>query len=71
MADVTEQRRGVYFEAGYAIGIGLPVKWCIRKDDLTIVHFDTRQYNHVVWESIQELKEKLYDIICAVIGSKP
>jgi nucleoside 2-deoxyribosyltransferase len=70
VADVTEQKRGVYFEAGYAIGIGLPVIWCVKKDDLTNVHFDTRQYNHVVWESIQELKEKLYDIICAVIGRK-
>ena len=70
VADVTEQKRGVYFEAGYAIGRDLPVIWCVRKDDLTNVHFDTRQYNHVVWESTQELKEKLYDVICAVIGRK-
>jgi nucleoside 2-deoxyribosyltransferase len=70
VADVTEQKRGVYFEAGYAIGRNLPVIWCVRKDDLTNVHFDTRQYNHVVWESTKELKEKLYDVICAVIGRK-
>ena len=70
VADVTEQKRGVYFEAGYAIGRDLPVIWCVRKDDLSNVHFDTRQYNHVVWESTQELKEKLYDVICAVIGRK-
>jgi len=70
VADVTEQKRGVYFEAGYAIGKDLPVIWCVRKDDLNNVHFDTRQYNHVVWESTQELKEKLYDIICAIIGRK-
>jgi nucleoside 2-deoxyribosyltransferase len=68
VADVTEQKHGVYFEAGYAIGKNLPVIWCVRKDDLANVHFDTRQYNHIVWKSTQELKEKLYDIICAVIG---
>ena len=70
VADVTEQKHGVYFEAGYAIGYNLPVIWCVRKDDLSNVHFDTRQYSHVVWESDQELKEKLYDVICAIIGKK-
>lgn len=70
VADVTEQKHGVYFEAGYALGRDLPVIWCVRKADLTNVHFDTRQYNHVVWESTEELKEKLYDIICALIGRR-
>jgi hypothetical protein len=48
VADVTQQKHGVYFEAGYALGLGLPVLWCVRKDDLGKVHFDTRQYNHIV-----------------------
>lgn len=47
VADVTEQKLGVYFEAGYAIGLGLPVLWSVRKDNLENVHFDTRQYNHI------------------------
>ena len=25
VADITEQKRGVYFEAGFALGLGLPV----------------------------------------------
>jgi nucleoside 2-deoxyribosyltransferase len=70
VADVTQQQRVVYFEAGYAIGRNLPVIWCVRKDDLKNVHFDTRQYNHVVWETTDELKEKLYDVICAVVGRR-
>ena len=70
VADVTEQKHGVYFEAGYALGRDVPVIWCVRKDDLSGVHFDTRQYNHVVWESPEELKEKLYDTICAIIGKR-
>lgn len=59
VADVTGGRQGVYFEAGYAIGRGLPVIWTVRKDYLSAVHFDTRQYNHVVWETPAELCEKL------------
>jgi nucleoside 2-deoxyribosyltransferase len=46
VADVTEQKNGVYFEAGYALGLGLPVIWTVRKDDAKNVHFDTAQYNH-------------------------
>jgi len=70
VAEVTEHKRVVYFEAGYAIGRNLPVIWCVRKDDLDNVHFDTRQYNHVVWKTTDELKEKLYDVICAVVGRR-
>ncbi|MFC1889696.1 hypothetical protein ACFL4G_08080 [Thermodesulfobacteriota bacterium] len=70
VADVTEQKAGVYFEAGFAIGIGIPVIWSVRKDDHENVHFDTRQYNHIVWESHDELEDQLYDFICAQIGKK-
>jgi hypothetical protein len=59
VADVSGQRPGVYFEAGYAMGLGLPVIWCCRRDDLENVHFDTRQYSHVVWESPQDLVERI------------
>lgn len=68
VADVTEQKHGVYFEAGYALGLGFPVIWSVRKDHLSKVHFDTRQYNHIVWESEEQLKEQLYNFICAIIG---
>jgi nucleoside 2-deoxyribosyltransferase len=70
IADVTEQKQGVYFEAGYAIGLGLPVIWCVKKNELKEVHFDTRQYNHIAWNNELELKEKLYDFICAIIGKR-
>jgi len=67
VADVTGQRQGVYFEAGYAIGLGRPVIWCVRKNNLEQVHFDTRQYNHIVWETVNDLREQLYQMIRAVI----
>jgi hypothetical protein len=59
VADVTNQRHGVYFEAGYAIGRGIPVIWSCRSDDFEHVHFDTRQYNHVVWDDETDLKDKI------------
>ena len=68
VADVTLQRPGVYFEAGYAIGLGLPVFWCVRSDDLKNVHFDTRQYNHIVWEDEKYLAEQLHLFVTAIIG---
>jgi len=70
VADVTQQKAGVYYEAGYAHGLGIPVIWCVRRDDLDKVHFDTRQYNHILWENEEELKEKLHDVILATIGKK-
>ena len=70
IADVTQQKQGVYFEAGFALGLKLPVIWCVRSDDLSNVHFDTRQYCHVVWDTPDDLREKLYNVICAIIGKR-
>lgn len=68
VADVTLQRPGVYFEAGYALGLGLPVFWCVRSDDLANVHFDTRQYNHIIWDNEQHLSEQLHTFVTAIVG---
>lgn len=68
VADVTGQRPGVYFEAGYALGIGLPVFWSVHRDELPHVHFDTRQYNHIVWDSEAHLADQLYTFVTAIVG---
>lgn len=70
VADVTQQKQGVYFEAGFAIGLSKPVIWCVNKKHLKKVHFDTRQFNHIVWETPADLQEKLYNVISAVIGKR-
>ena len=49
IADVTGHRQGVYFEAGFAMGLGLPVIWTCQKDQKNKCYFDTRQYNHIFW----------------------
>lgn len=71
IADTTEQNNGVYyFEAGYALGQGLPVIWSVRKDDVKNVHFDTAQYNQIRWESAPQLEEAMFNYICAIIGQR-
>ncbi len=65
VADFTGDRGGVYFEAGYAMGLGIPVIWTCRADYVEKLHFDTRQYNHIVWESVPQLKDRLRDRIAA------
>lgn len=71
VADFTGHRGGVYFEAGFAMGLGLPVFWTCRKDGLADLHFDIRQYNCIVWETKEELAIKLQLRIEAVIGKGP
>lgn len=64
-------RGGVYFEAGYAMGMQIPVIWTCRKDLINDIHFDTRQFNHITWETPDDLAEKLKNRIEAVIGEGP
>ena len=70
VADFTGQRGGVYFEAGLAAGLGKPVVWLCRRADLKDVHFDTRQYNFLLWdaEHPDELARGLQNRIEATIG---
>jgi nucleoside 2-deoxyribosyltransferase len=67
VADFTGHRHGVYFEAGFALGLGLPVIWTCRKQDIENAHFDTRQYNHILWETADELCTKLKNRVLATI----
>ena len=71
VADFTGGRGGVYFEAGFAMGLGIPVIWTCRADDIDGLHFDTQQYNHVVWTSADDLRLKLADRIVATLGPGP
>ena len=64
-------RGGVYFEAGFALGLGIPVIYTCRKSDIDKLHFDTRQYNHIVWETPEDLRTALKNRILAVIGEGP
>ena len=64
-------RGSVYYEAGFARGLGIPVISTCRRDKLGDVHFDTRQYAHIAWDSPSELCDALESRIGAVIGEGP
>lgn len=70
VADLTGQRAGVYFEAGFALGLGLSVIWMVREDELASIHFDNRQYNFIRWrlDSLEEARSRLTNRIVATIG---
>jgi hypothetical protein len=68
VADFTGQRGGVYFEAGFAWGLNLPVIWTCRKDYFDKLHFDVRQFNCVEWTDAGSLAVALQMRIEAVIG---
>src|SRR5262249_31088285 len=56
VADFTQHKAGVYFEAGYALGLGRNVIWTCGETDFKRAHFDTRSYNHIVYNSTAHLR---------------
>jgi len=73
LADFTGHRGGVYYEAGFARGLGLEVIWTCNADDLDNLHFDIRQYNCIIWEKtkLTDFKSKIKNRIESVIGKGP
>ena len=65
------ERGGVYYEAGFAHGLRLPVIFSCREDSLDKLHFDTSHYSHIVWTDPVDLQEKLKNRILAVLGEGP
>lgn len=71
VADMTHGKDGargsVYFEAGFATGLDIPIIYTCRRDLIDKVHFDIRQYAHILWETPEELRKGLIDKIQARI----
>ena len=70
VADFTGNRGGVYFEAGFAMGLGLPIVWTCREGRLSRIHFDNRQYNFVTWNKndLTDFRKRLHNRIEATLG---
>ena len=75
VADFTHGKNGasggVYFEAGFAFGLNIPVIYLCRNDSIDKIHFDTRQYHHITWSSPERLRTDLKNRILALIGEGP
>ena len=68
-----EPRGGVYYEAGFAYGLGSEVVYTCRADFVGALHFDTRQFNHIVWNADQlpDFRKALRNRIERAIGVGP
>lgn len=78
IADFTDDNaENVYYEAGYAYGLGIPVISCCRKDRITDkekgLPFDRRNYHHHEWEDSFDSKawEKFAESIKHAIIAEP
>jgi hypothetical protein len=71
VADYTGQVNGVYFEAGFAPGLGLTVIPTCRADEVPKLHFDIKHLNTLLWNTPAELADGLNRRIRAVIGAGP
>jgi nucleoside 2-deoxyribosyltransferase len=59
IADFTQQRQGVYFEAGFALGQGKQVIYLCSEADFEHCHFDTNHYPHIKYKDHNDLKIQL------------
>lgn len=59
VADFTEHKHGVYFEAGFAIGLGKPLIFLCHQKEFVNSHFDTNHYPHILYDSCEDLIQKL------------
>jgi hypothetical protein len=43
----------------------------VKESDVDKLHFDTRQYNHIVYTKTEDLNAQLFNRIAATIGMGP
>ena len=76
VANVRRKRTGlangnVHYEAGFALGLGLPVIYTCREDCKAYLNFDTRQINHIFWRDAADLARQLQERLEGQFGHGP
>lgn len=73
IAEMTGHRGGVYFEAGFAHGLGLPVIYMVQEHDKDNVHFDVQSQNFILWspDDLPDARKRLENRIRATLGQGP
>ena len=64
-------RGGVYYEAEFALGLGLEFIRSCRADQIEALHFDVNHHYHIAWNTPEELREGLERRILALVGEGP
>lgn len=67
VADFSFHKNGVYFESGYALGLGKQVIYTCSESQFNEAHFDIKQLQHIIYKNPKELEERLRDKILAWI----
>lgn len=68
VADFSEHSAGVYFEAGFAKGLGRIVIWTAHEPPDQPLHFDTNHFEHLMWKDSDDLRIRLQERIEAILG---
>lgn len=75
IADLHGQRQNVYYEAGFAQGLGKKVIWTCSEADLVdnANHFDVRQFGFVQWSpsDLDDFRRQLTARIVSLLGVGP
>ena len=69
VADFTDQRNGIYYEAGFAKGLGLPVIQTCMSEDFNNMHFDVKSINTIRYDTPSKLLPLLKHQITETIGA--
>jgi len=68
VCDYTGNKRGVYFEHGYAWGLGKKVIMTVKESEMNDLHFDVSHYPFIVWKDYEDLRIRLQAKIESWIG---
>ena len=67
IAEVSVQNANVYYELGYAYALKKPV--ILLTKDLSLAHFDLSGQNHIIYQNIADLREKLKNRLTHILPS--
>ena len=53
--------------AGYAMGMNIPIIWTCQESHEKEMSFDTRQFPHIIWKDKDDLVKQVIDRIKVII----